>query len=654
MKNIPFCCTAAAALVLAAYSAQASAQSTVIFKETFGSTTVRQTSPHVPQNLSGGTASNYYKFGDINSATWADHTIADGRYAVINPTAIYAPTDTAGTISGDWWWRGTRWVELTDGQTDPVTGLTISATAKPVFSQPYGLPTGSYRQFYPTTEYVDGDGSSDGAVLVVNAGGVRNDIYRRVVALTPGKTYKMSAKVLYVQAPGNMVMRVVQADGLDAATALAESAPLIPTTRPTDQAGTGPGPAVPWESIPDLVFKVPASAQSTVNYAVALANRSTVSQGNDLFADNIMLEEVADDPALTPIAPPTATNVVTPKPTPDTGTTPINTPITLPDVRGNDTVTDASGTVVTGVPLANPTITAQSPDGTAAVDPQTGLVTFTPKANFVGVATFSYEVCTTQTAAYPNSACATTTVAVTVPGDATPVADSGTAVSGTPSTPVANVTSNDTVNGGLTATLGASGNATIDKSGTWPAGFTLDTTTGAVSTDASVKPGPYTMDYELCNKATPTPDCKTTTVTITVTGDALPTPDSGTAVAGTPSTPVTNVTSNDKINGEPATLGAGGNATVVTEGNWPTGFTLDTTTGAVKTDATVAVGTYTMDYKLCDKSASPICKTTTVTVVVTDQVAPTPVPTLGAWGVALLSPLFAGFAAFVNRRRTRL
>lgn len=90
-----------------------------------------------------------------------------------------------------------------------------------------------------------------------------------------------------------------------------------------------------------------------------------------------------------------------------------------------------------------------------------------------------------------------------------PVADSGTGVSGVASTPIANVRSNDTINGAAAT----SSNSTIAQSGTWPPGFSLNTTTGAVSIAASVSAGTYTFDYALCNL---TPICVTVTDTVVV------------------------------------------------------------------------------------------------------------------------------------------
>lgn len=102
-----------------------------------------------------------------------------------------------------------------------------------------------------------------------------------------------------------------------------------------------------------------------------------------------------------------------------------------------------------------------------------------------------------------------------------PVTESGTAVAGTPNpAAIANVASNDTVNG-QPAVLGAGGNATVAVSGIWPTGISLDTATGAVSTDASVPPGTYNISYQLCDLASPTPNCATVQDTLVVTPPAV-------------------------------------------------------------------------------------------------------------------------------------
>jgi uncharacterized repeat protein (TIGR01451 family) len=96
----------------------------------------------------------------------------------------------------------------------------------------------------------------------------------------------------------------------------------------------------------------------------------------------------------------------------------------------------------------------------------------------------------------------------------------------------------------------------------------------------------------------------------------VPTTEQGTAPAGVTTTAIANVVGNDSVNGAPATLGAGGNATI-TPGVLPTGVTLNTTTGAITVSPSTPPGTYTFSYILCDKNTPPNCAPMTDTLVVT-------------------------------------
>jgi hypothetical protein len=195
------------------------------------------------------------------------------------------------------------------------------------------------------------------------------------------------------------------------------------------------------------------------------------------------------------------------------------------------------------------------------------------------------------------------------------VPDSGTADAGIASAPIAHVTANDTVNG-APAALGASGNATIAKVGTWPAGFALSTSTGSVTTSAALAAGSYSFEYKLCDKNSP-PDCATATDTVTViTAVIEATPDTGSANSGVASIPIANVAANDTVDGSPVTLGTSGNATVAKLGTWASGIVLNTSTGAVSTTAAGLPGIYILQYKLCDKNSPPVCAATTATVTV--------------------------------------
>ena len=231
---------------------------------------------------------------------------------------------------------------------------------------------------------------------------------------------------------------------------------------------------------------------------------------------------------------------------------------------------------------------------------------------------------------------------------ANPVAqpDSGSVRTGTGGTAVVNVAANDTVSGAA-ATLGAGGNATVATSGAWPAGITLDPATGAVNVAATVGAGNYSMTYQLCDRLTP-PHCTTAQVTVTVSS-VVAQPDTGAVTVGTAGTAVANIAANDSINGAPATLGAGGNATVAASGTWPAGITLDPATGAVNVAATVAAGTYTMNYQLCDRSTPPVCVQSMITVQASSGLIG--VPTLGQWALLWLGLMMAGLGWREHRRR---
>ena len=99
------------------------------------------------------------------------------------------------------------------------------------------------------------------------------------------------------------------------------------------------------------------------------------------------------------------------------------------------------------------------------------------------------------------------------------------------------------------------------------------------------------------------------TDTIKVAASILPTGPSGTAVTGTASTPIPDIAVGATVDGQAATLGPGGNATVASSGAWPAGIALETLTGAVTTTAAVLPGTYSLAYMLCDRNTPPDCAT---------------------------------------------
>ena len=165
---------------------------------------------------------------------------------------------------------------------------------------------------------------------------------------------------------------------------------------------------------------------------------------------------------------------------------------------------------------------------------------------------------------------------------------------------------NDSVNGAA-ATLGGAGNATVAQSGTWPAGIALNTTTGAITTTAAVAPGTYSVVYQLCDKNTP-PDCATATDTVTVTGNIVPTPDTGTSRRERRA-PIPNVAANDTVNGAAATLGGAGNATVAQIGHLARRHRAQHDDRRDHHHRRGSAGHLHVVYQLCDKNTPPDCAT---------------------------------------------
>ncbi len=208
----------------------------------------------------------------------------------------------------------------------------------------------------------------------------------------------------------------------------------------------------------------------------------------------------------------------------DTPSTPEDTPATI-NVLANDT--DVDGTLVPGTidldpatPGVQTTFTVAG-QGTFTVNPVTGVVTFTPVANFNGTTTpVTYQVCDN------GGLCDDATITVTVNA----VNDAPVANNDTPSTPedapvTINVLANDTdVDGTLVpgsidldpATPGVQTTFTVAGQGT----FTVNPVTGVVTfTPVANFNGTTTpVTYQVCDNGTPLPaQCDDATITVTVT-----------------------------------------------------------------------------------------------------------------------------------------
>ena len=309
---------------------------------------------------------------------------------------------------------------------------------------------------------------------------------------------------------------------------------------------------------------------------------------------------------------PAATPTSTVHATPDEFTYSGTATQTVGNVLTNDTVSGTTSATTSNVTISQ----VSTPTGTVVprIDTTNGNV-IVPNNTPAGIYTITYQICTVATP----TACATTTVQVTVPA-ATPTptvqANPDTfTYSGTATQTVGNVLTNDTVSGTTSATTS---NVTISQVST-PTGAVvprIDTTNGDVIVPNNTPAGIYTITYQICTVATPTA-CATTTVQVTVPA-STPTPtiapiavdDRATTPLNTPI--VVNVLANDTLNGAttPNVVANPANGTVIVnldgsiEYRPNTGFT----------------GTDTFVYELCNPQGN--CDSATVTIEVVNTIIP--------------------------------
>jgi len=299
---------------------------------------------------------------------------------------------------------------------------------------------------------------------------------------------------------------------------------------------------------------------------------------------------------------------------------------TVGNVLINDTVSGTTSATTSNVTISQ----VSTPTGAIVprIDTANGNV-IVPNNTPSGIYTITYQICTVATP----TACATTTVEVTVPAvtptptvQATP--DDFT-YSGTGTQTVGNVLTNDTVSGTTSATTS---NVTISQVST-PTGAivpSIDTANGNVIVPNNTPAGIYTLTYQICTVATPTA-CATATVEVTVpavtpTPTVQATPDEFT-YSGTGTQTVGNVLTNDTVSG---TTSATTSNVTISQVTTPTGAIvprIDTANGNVIVPNNTPSGIYTLTYQICTVATPTACATATVEVTVP---AVTPTPTVQA------------------------
>ena len=189
----------------------------------------------------------------------------------------------------------------------------------------------------------------------------------------------------------------------------------------------------------------------------------------------------------------------------DAATTPQNTVVAV-DVLANDTITPGGS----DLDPASVAVSTAAANGSTAVNPETGVISYTPAANFSGTDAFGYVMCD---ASIPTVLCDSATVTVVVTANVV-IADDDTSYTLPGTAMPIDVLGNDTVtdNGApldpasVTVTTAPTGGTT-----------TVDPATGVITyTPAADFAGTDTFSYRVCDESTPTPVCDPATVTVTV------------------------------------------------------------------------------------------------------------------------------------------
>ena len=336
-----------------------------------------------------------------------------------------------------------------------------------------------------------------------------------------------------------------------------------------------------------------------------------------------------------------------------TGTVTVTVPQLLPNVptvsithSGTATTTRnvLDGGMVNGgsqsatVTGANPTVqitVTSTPTGSVVprLDPSTGIVTVPPTTPN-GVYTISYNICTTAT---PTSCVSRTTTIIV--GDVTPtivITPDSFVVSSTSTRTTPSVFDNDRIvdaNGNTHSVTSSTVTISTQTVTTNASGNTVTPTInpdGTITIPEGLRPGNYTITYQLCTTTTPT-TCANGMVTFTVVPTqptVIVNPDSF-VVTGTGTRTTPSVFDNDHIlhpNG--STTAVNSSTVTISTQSVTTNASGNTVTPTINPDGTITIpeglrpGNYTITYQLCTTASPSTCTTGEVNFEVPDNEVP--------------------------------
>ena len=175
----------------------------------------------------------------------------------------------------------------------------------------------------------------------------------------------------------------------------------------------------------------------------------------------------------------------------------------------------------------------------------------------------------------------------------------------------------DTIDGAQAA-IGSNVTVAVVTGANTDAALLLNTSTGEITAAAGTAAGTYTLEYRICESVNSN-NCATAIETVIITDTSID------AIAEVTRTVAQNNSgvgagnvfgAGDLIGGSGAVAGSDGNV-ILSLVTADTPLSLDTATGAITVAANTAVGSYTIEYRICEPSNTDNCDAATETVEVT-------------------------------------
>ena len=300
-------------------------------------------------------------------------------------------------------------------------------------------------------------------------------------------------------------------------------------------------------------------------------------------------------------------------------------PIKLQTTDDTFSHTTTTQTIVLGNILTNDNYNSQSVTTTSVTISTTTALTnvpyiaiatgevFLPAHTLAGTYTLTYSLCT-KTPPYNCSEVATVTIIVSPsPINLQTTDDTFSYTTTTQTIVLGNILTNDSYNSQSVTTT----SVTISTTTALTNVPYIATQTGEVSLPAHTPAGTYTLTYSLCAKTVPYNCSGVATVTVIVSPSPIKIQtidDTFSHTTTTQTIVLGNILTNDSYNSQSVTTASVTISTTTTSTNAPY---IATATGEVSLPAHTPVGTYTLTYSLCAKTAPYNCsEVATVTIIV--------------------------------------